>query len=190
MGRHVTRWLVVGLVPVLAALSAAHGIGSHDREQTTPFAVAHGSALVANGSYAIDVSDEVAAPARITTAGQQVEGLALHHASFEGFVLFRVDDPSKFVMFVYPGMHAAGTTTYACHSDNWSLSELQAIDAAPEIDLDLGKLGGTLPVCSQNIDVDVDARAHRIRIRELPLQRVSAPDERIVVSTTLQYRLP
>ena len=78
MGRQATRWLLVGLVPVLAMLSA-HGIASHDQDtdQATPLTVTHGSALVATGRYTIDVSDEVAAPARITTAGQQVEGLAL-----------------------------------------------------------------------------------------------------------------
>lgn len=188
MGRRQgMRWLLCGLVPVLAMLSA-HGIASHDQDPAASFTVAHGSTLVAQGSYAIDVSDEVAAPARIATAGQQVEGLALHHASFEGFVLFRVDDPGKFVMFLYPGMNAAGTTTYACRSEGWSEGELQAIDDAPEIDLDLGKLGGALPVCAPK--VEIDAGAHRIRIRELPLQRVSAPGERIVVSSTLQYRLP
>ncbi len=190
MGRQATRWLLGGMVPVLALLSA-HGIASHEQDQATPFTVAHGSELVAHGRYAIDVSDEVAAPARITTAGQQVEGLTLHHARFDSFVLFRVDDPGKFVMFLYPGMNAAGATTYACRSADWSLSELQAIDAAPEIDLDLGRLGGTLPVCATQLaEIEVDARAHRIRLRELPLQRVSAPDERIVVSTTLQYQLP
>lgn len=189
MGRQATRWLLGGLVPVLAMLSA-HGIASNDqgKDQATPFTVTQGSTLVAAGRYAIDVSDEVAAPARITTAGQQVEGLALHHAQFEGFVLFRVDDPGKFVMFLYPGMNAPGATTHACRSANWSLSELQAIDDAPEIDLDLGRLDGTLPTCAPNIEIDVSA--HRIRIRDLPLQRVSAPAERIVVSTTLQYRLP
>lgn len=188
MGRRQgMRWLLCGLVPVLALLSA-HGIASHDREQASPFTVTHGSALVAKGSYAIDMSDEVAAPARITTAGQQIEGFTLHHASFDGFVLFRVDDPGKFVMFLNPGMKAAGASTYACRSATWSPDELQAIDAAPEIDLDLGKLGGALPVCAPNIDVN--ASAHRIRLRELPLQRVSAPDERIVVSSTLQYQLP
>lgn len=187
MGRQPTRWLLGGLVAALAMLSA-HGIASHGREQASPFTVTRGSALVAKGHYAIDMSDEVAAPARITTAGQQIEGLTLHHASFDGFVLFRVDTPRKFVMFLNPGMNTAGASTYACRSANWSLSELQAIDAAPEIDLDLGKLGGTLPVCAPNIEID--AHAHRIRLRELPLQRVSAPDERIVVSTTLQYKLP
>lgn len=187
--RHGMRWLLCGLVPVLALLSA-HGIASHGQDPVTPFTVVHGSALVASGNYAIDVSDEVAAPARITTAGQQVEGIALHHARFEGFVLFRVDDPGKFVMFLYPGMNTAGATTYACRSDSWSQGELQAIDNAPEIDLDLAKLGGTLPTCAPNLAVEVDADAHRILIRELPLHRVSVPDERIVVSTTLQYRLP
>lgn len=189
MGRQATRWLLGGLVPVLAMLSA-HGLVSHDQDtdQAIPFAVAHGSALVATGRYTIDVSDEVAAPARITTAGQQVEGLALHHAHFEGFVLFRVDDPGKFIMFLYPGMTAPGATTYACRSARWSLSELQAIDDAPEIDFDLGKLNGTLPTCAPN--VQIDASAHRIRIHDLPLQRVSAPDEHIVISTTLQYKLP
>lgn len=188
MGRRQRmRWLLGGLVPVLAMLSA-HGIASHGLDPATPFIVAQGSALVAPGSYAIDVSDEVAAPARIATAGQQIEGLALHHPRFEGFVLFRVDDPRKFVMFLYPGMNAAGVTTYACRSDNWSLGELQSIDDAPEIDLDLRKLGGTLPVCAPN--VEIDASTHRIRISELPLHRVSVPEERIVVSSTLQYRLP
>lgn len=187
--RHGMRWLVGGLVPVLALLSA-HGIASHGQEPATPFTVTQGSALLSSGHYTIDVNDEAAAPARITTAGQQIEGLALHHASFEGFVLFRVDDHSKFVVFLYPGMNAAGPTTYACRSDSWSASELQAIDDAPEIDLDLGKLGGALPTCAPSVTVEVDAAEHRIRIRELPLQRVSAPEERIVVSTTLQYRLP
>lgn len=187
MGRQVTRWLLFGLVPVLAMLSA-HGIASHEQDQVAPFTVTNGSALVARGRYTIDVSDEVAAPARITTAGQQIEGLALHHPDFESFVLFRVDDPSKFAVFLYPGMNAAGATTYACRSANWSASELQAIDDAPEIDLDLGRLDGTLPTCAPN--VEIDAHAHRIRIRDLPLQRVSAPAERIVVSTKLQYRLP
>lgn len=187
MNRRQTRRLLCGLVPVLAIVSA-HGFVSSGNAPATELTVAHGSALVAHGRYAIDVSDEVAAPARIITAGQQIEGIALHHAELESFVLFRVDDPSKFVMFLYPGMNAAGTTTYACRSANWSLAELEAIDAAPEIDLDLGKLGGTLPVCAPN--VEVDANAHRIRIRKLALQRVSAPTESIVVSTTLQYKLP
>ncbi len=188
MGRRQgMRWLLCGLVPVLAMLSA-HGIASHGQEQSSPFTVTHGSALVPHGHHTLDVSDEVAAPARIATAGQHVEGLSLHHERFEGFLLFRVDDPGKFVMFLYPGMNTPGTTTYACRSGSWSLSELQAIDNAPEIDLNLDKLGGTLPVCAPK--VEVDASAHRIRIRELPLQRVSVPDERIVVSSTLQYRLP
>lgn len=183
--RQISR-LLCGLVPVLAILSA-HG-GFDERDQTTPFTIAHDTALVNHGSYPIDLSDEAAAPARITTAGQHIEGITLHHAAFDSFVLFRVDDPGKFVMFLYPGMNAAGTTTYACRSAGWSVDELQAIDAAPEIDLGLAALGGTLPVCASNIEVD--ASAHRIRIRELPLQRVSAPAERIVVSATLEYRLP
>lgn len=186
MGRQVTRWLLCGLVPVLAMLSA-HGIASHGQAQTAPFTVNQGSALVASGGYTIEMSDEVAQPARITTAGQHIEGLALHHARFESFVLFRVDDPEKFVLFLYPGMHAAGQTTYACRSAAWSLHELQAIDEAPEIDLDLGKLGGTLPTCETKVAIDAIER--RIDIRSLPLQRVSVPDERIVISTTLRYQL-
>lgn len=191
MGRRATRWLLCGLVPLLALLSA-HGIASHGLEHAsarpTSFTVTRGSALLPSGRYTVDVSDEVAAPARITTAGQQVEGLALHHANFEGFVLFRVDAPRKFVVFLYPGMHAAGVTTHACRSAEWSPSELQAIDEAPEIDLDLDKLGGALPVCAPG--VEADASAHRIRIRELPLHRVSAPSEHVVVSSTLRYQLP
>src|SRR3989344_4114081 len=189
MGRQATRWLLGALVSV-PAMRSAQGIASHDRgkDPAPPSTVTQGSARVAAGRYTIDVSDEVAAPARITTAGQQVEGLARPPAQFEGFVLFRVDDPGKFVMFLYPGMNAPGATPHACRSANWSLSELQAIDDAPEIDLDLSRLDGTLPTCAPNIEIDVNV--HRIRIRDLPLQRVSAPAERIVVSTTLQYKLP
>ena len=187
MGRQVTRWLLCGLVPVLAMLSA-HGIASHAQEHTAAFNVTQGSALVANGAYTIALSDEVVTPARITTAGQVIEGLAMHHARFESFVIFRVDAPEKYVMFLYPGMSAAGASTYGCRSAQWEIDELRAIDDAPEVDLDLAKLGGSLPVCAPK--VDIDAAARRIRISDLPLQRVSTPSDSIVISTTLQYRLP
>ena len=187
MSRQPTRWLLGGLVSTFVLLSACGG-GGDDTDKTNVLTIEQGTALVASGTYALDVSDAVAAPARITTAGQLIEGIAPEHPDFDSFVLFRVDDPSKFVMFIYPGMISACNTTYACRSTNWALSELQAIDAAPEIDLDLGALGGTLPVCAAN--VDIDASAHRIRIRKLPLQRVSLPAESIVISTTLQYKLP
>lgn len=187
MGRHPTRWLLGGLMTVSAMLSACGG-GGDDDERTNVLAVSQGTARVPTGNYQLDMSDVAAAPARISTAGQLIEGLTPEHDDFDFFILFRVDDPSKFVVFFYPGMDAAGTTTYACHSANWALSDLQAIDAAPEIDLDLGAMGGTLPVCPSN--VEIDANAHRIRIRQLALQRVSAPAESIVISTTLQYKLP
>jgi len=189
MNRRQAGRLLWGLVPVLAILAAQgrQGDDAAPSTPTTPFAVTHGSALVPNGRYLLDVSDTVATPARITTAGQQIEGLSLHHADFEGFVLFRVDDPAKFAMFMYPGARHPGATTYACRSANWSPSELQAIDDAPEIDLHLAALGGQMPVCPT--DVEIDAVAHRIRIRDLPLQRVSAPAEAVRVSTTLQYHL-
>lgn len=186
MSRHPTRWLLGGLLTVSALLSACGGGG--DDERTNELTVNQGTARVPAGNYALDMSDVAAAPARISTAGQLIEGLTPEHADFDFFVLFRVDDPSKFAVFFYPGMDSAGTTTYACHSANWALSDLQAIDAAPEIDLDLGALGGTLPVCPSN--VEIDANAHRIRIRQLALQRVSAPAESVVISTTLQYKLP
>lgn len=185
--RQISR-LLCGLVPVLAVLAARGSWGEGSPSPSAEFTVAQGSALVAPGRYTLDLSDAAAAPARILTAGQQIEGLALNHVGLEGFVLFRVDSPDKFAVFVYPGAHAAGASTYACRSAAWSQGELQAIDDAPEIDLGLAALGGALPVCTS--DVEADARAHRIHIRGLPLQRVSAPDERIVVSTLLQYRLP
>ncbi len=187
MSRHPTRWLLGGLLTVSAMLSACGG-GGDDSERSNVLTVNQGTARVPAGNYALDMSDVAAAPARIATAGQLIEGLTPEHADFDFFVLFRVDDPGKFVIFFYPGMDSAGTTTYGCHSASWALSDLQAIDAAPEIDLDLGAMGGTLPVCPS--DVEIDANAHRIRIRQLALQRVSAPAESIVISTTLQYKLP
>lgn len=187
MSRHPTRWLLCGLMTVSAMLYACGG-GGDDKERTNVLAVSQGIARVPTGNYDLDMSDAAAAPARITTAGQLIEGLTPEHADFDFFILFRVDDPSKFVVFFYPGMDLPSATTYACHSANWALSDLQAIDAAPEIDLDLGAMGGTLPVCPSNIEID--ANAHRIRIRNLALQRVSAPTESIVISTTLQYKLP
>ncbi|WP_058088462.1 hypothetical protein [Aquabacterium parvum] len=187
MSRHPTRWLLGGLLTVSALLYACGG-GGDDSERSNVLTVDQGTARVPAGNYALDMSDAAAAPARIATAGQLIEGLTPEHADFDFFVLFRVDDPSKFAVFFYPGMDSAGTTTYGCHSANWALSDLQAIDAAPEIDLDLGAMGGAVPVCPSN--VEIDANAHRIRIRQLALQRVSAPAESIVISTTLQYKLP
>lgn len=188
--RQRLRGLVLALLAPLTAVGTltACGGGSSDDERTNMLTIEQGTALVATGNYALDLSDAAAAPARITTVGQLIEGLTPEHPDFDTFVMFRVDDPSKFVLFFYPGMNAAGLTTYACRSNNWALSELQAIDAGPDLDLDLAALGGTLPVCAGG--VEIDANAHRIRIRRLPLQRVSAPGESIVISVTLQYRLP
>lgn len=184
--RRRLRGLMLPLLVPAAALTACGG-GSED-ERTNVLTVEQGTALVATGNFALDLSDAAAAPARINTVGQLIEGLTPEHPDFDTFVMFRVDDPGKFVLFFYPGINAAGPTTYACRSNSWSLSDLQAIDAGPEIDLDLAALGGTLPVCAGG--VEIDAAAHRIRIRRLPLQRVSAPTESIVISVTLQYRLP
>ena len=187
MFRQPKRKLLCGLLSAIVMLTACGG-GGEDNNDTNVLVVEQGTARVASGRYTLDLSDSAAAPARITTVGQQIEGLTPEHADFDSFIMFRVDDPSKFVIFFYPGMDSAGTTTYACHSASWSLSDLQAIDAGPDIDLDLGAMGGTLPTCPAS--VEIDANAHRIRIRNLVLQRVSAPSESIVISTTLQYRLP